>query len=724
MARRGMIGIGLLALLVGALGLVVVTEGARLLTMARVLLWFGPDEAARAWEAYTRPHALRGLVTMGPNHRLLGWPPVRWLLWKDRLATLREPLWRRKEMLGALGLGAILPLLVLLRMLWWLMPSVWFLARGIGRLTPGTSAGSARWATPAEARRDYGPRKRLRRALGLVPRAPLFVVGRCGRRALPLSAERQGLNILALGLPGEGKSTTIVIPNLQREGAGGRPVRSLIVADPKGECYKAAGAILAARGYNVKRLDFYDEREGAPGYNPLAHIHTASEALVFARAWITNTRGQGEVSGSDAFWDSTGYLLLQSAILHLNHQYRARTGHAAPLIRLLALFNTEKWDTLKDELLGSPCPEAVEAIRGFMGGIDITPRVGGSALVGLIVKFSVLNDLAIARTTAHDAIDVQAINDPTAPPLALFVILTPGMEEVLRPLTGCLFMQVFDELVAVANARPDQKLTRGVFCYLDEVGTVGVIAGLPRRLATLRSAGAPMLLACQDTIQLDTLYGPEGRRLITSTCQCHIIFAGVGQEDAAWVSTRLGTATVVGRGASAGRNREQLLVGQGGYNRGEVGRPLMTPEEIQQLPEGYLILNGLHARPILLRALPWYKVRRLRRLAARANALQRRRAHLSVAQTPPQSMPWEMEIEMERDREPARGASPIAPTEPDTATPEEPATEKTVATPAPAPDKAAATSPRTPRAKAPAKGRKAPVAVPDDDPFAAASRDA
>ncbi len=244
---------------------------------------------------------------------------------------------------------------------------------------------------------------------------------------------------------------------------------------------------------------------------------------------------------------------------------------------------------------------------------------------------------------------------------------------------------------------------------------------MPRRLATLRSAGVGLMLAAQDTIQLDTLYTPEGRRLITSTCQAHIVFGGVGQEDAAWVSSRLGTATVVGKSANAGRQRGDILVGQGGYTRGETGRPLLTPEEIQQLPEGYLILNGLHARPTLVRAVPWYKVRALRHLAARANELGRRRAHLPVAQTRAPHIPWDME--MERDREPARGASPIAPTEPATATPEEPATEKTVATPAPAPDKAAATSPRTPRAKAPAKGRTAPVAVADEDPFAAASKD-
>ncbi len=68
-------------------------------------------------------------------------------------------------------------------------------------------------------------------------------------------------------------------------------------------------------------------------------------------------------------------------------------------------------------------------------------------------------------------------------------------------------------------------------------------------------------------------------------------------------------ATVVGRLASAGRDREDVLVGSGGYNRAEVGRPLMTPEEIQQLPEGYIIVNALHARPVLARTLPWYRAR-------------------------------------------------------------------------------------------------------------------
>lgn len=611
---KALLGIAAAALL--ASGLALLLDGEQLVRTVLGVVWWAPDNAARAWETYMRPHGLHGLVT---GHM----QAVHWLPWAHRLHALSEPLTRQKQMHVALLIIAGVLALIVLRILWRIAPSVWFLARGVGRLKAGTTQGSARWATPREGRRQLGPTWPLLRKIGVLHKEPPFVIGRAGRHTLTLSAKRQNLNVLAIGVPGEGKSSAIVIPNLLCEGERGRSRRSIVVSDPKGECHAAAGAVLAARGYRVQRLDFYDDSGQGAGYNPLAHVNTPSQALVFAKSWIVNSRGRGEVGASAEFWDSTATLCIAAAALHLNHVYRAKGHQAAPLAQLAGLFN-EDWETLKETLLSSPCAEAQDAMRGFLSGLDMNQRLGGSVLVGLVVKFSVLNDPAVARVTARDSLDFRAMGDDTTDPLALFVVLTPGMEDVLRPLTGTLFMQLFDELVATANTRPGNALARRVFCYLDEVGTVGVIAGLPRRLATLRAAGVGMLLAVQDTIQLDELYLSEGRRTITSTAQCHIVFSGVGQEDAAWVSTRLGTATVVGRGASAGRNREELLVGQGGYNAVEVGRPLMTPEEIQQLPEGLMIVNALHARPIVARALPWYRVRSLRRIAAQARRQQAR----------------------------------------------------------------------------------------------------
>lgn len=255
-------------------------------------------------------------------------------------------------------------------------------------------------------------------------------------------------------------------------------------------------------------------------------------------------------------------------------------------------------------------------------------------------------------------------------------------------------------------------------------------------------------------------YEPAGRRLITSTCQVHIIFGGVGQEDAAWVSSRLGTATVIGRTANAGRQRGELLVGQGGNTRGETGRPLLTPEEIQQLPEGWMILNGYHARPALVRAVPWYKVGALKRLAARANARRRRAERAPVARGPEWEMRRDRELTTvspravpavplatsataatvleEQQEEPARSPEALVTTEIPLAsaprTSPEPRSTPPVAQAATARRESrptvrgdrSATPPRAPRAKAPAKerGARPRITVPDDDPFATATQDA
>ncbi len=582
-----------LILMLGAFG-VVATQGTRLAalrTQATEVVWLGPDELARISEAYLRPHLLAHIDRI---------PAVRWVGWNDRRRTLTEPPRRRARMrVAAALLGGVL-LLGLLRVVWGLLPALWFLVRGVGRLSPGTTAGSARWATAREARRAYGPRWGRLRALGLLAHETPFVVGRAGRRVIALSEKRQNLNVLALGVPGEGKTAATVIPGLLRETGA----RSVFSSDPKGECWRTTAPVLATRGYNVQRMDFLDP-DGAQ-YNPLAHVRTPSDALAFAQGWIFATRGMGEEGGSEQFWDGTASLMIVAAVLHLNHDYRARTGQAAPLAALPALFSGEEYDALEDTLMRSPCREAQDAVRGFMVGLKMHGRLGGAVLVGLVVKFTALNDPAIAASTARDDLDFTAMGRTDAAPLGLFVVLTPHKEDVLRPLTSCLFMQMFAELMSEANTRARNKLARSVMGYLDEIGTVARIRGLPQDLARLRAAGVGMVLACQDTIQLDELYSPAGRRTLTTTCQTHLIFAGIGQEDAAWVAQRLGTATVVGHGANAARTREQVLVGQGGYSRAEVGRPLMFPEEIQQLPEGTLILNGLHARPILLGVEPRY----------------------------------------------------------------------------------------------------------------------
>ena len=57
-------------------------------------------------------------------------------------------------------------------------------------------------------------------------------------------------NVLAVGAPGSGKTTSIVVPNLLQAND------SYIVSDPKGRLYRQYARYFKSKGYNVKLLDF------------------------------------------------------------------------------------------------------------------------------------------------------------------------------------------------------------------------------------------------------------------------------------------------------------------------------------------------------------------------------------------------------------------------------------------------------------------------------------
>jgi len=165
---------------------------------------------------------------------------------------------------------------------------------------PGTSHGSARWATAAEVRA-----LRPRRAGGDL------VVGEVGRwRPRPVAIPEGQLyeHTLLVAPNGTGKTAGLIVPNLLAE--AGR--RSLVIADAKGELAKLTGAHLrdVLGDDRVRVLDFLDPALSV-GYNPLAYVTDAASAALFAEAWVANTG-----TSKEAFWDNAARTLIGAAALH------------------------------------------------------------------------------------------------------------------------------------------------------------------------------------------------------------------------------------------------------------------------------------------------------------------------------------------------------------------------------------------------------------------------
>lgn len=593
------------ALLVAFL-VVAASVGVALLARPLLVVAYHTVYVAVAWPAQTAVsayettrHAHWLTTTQHKGWRIIGW--ARWMLpaWRERnyhavqAATQHATLvrWGMLTEVAAVVLLAVVPFL---RTLW---GPLWFVLGRAGRLTPGTAHGAARWASQQDAWRW-----RPQRGGGS------FVLGRVvgmRRRIIALPDALVYVHSLLVGRSGSGKST-LLIGVLLRE-IDRRLPRSLVVVDPKGELYERTSAALS-RTHRVVRLNFYDPT--GCGYNPLRHIGADPErALDFARTWVANTRRVDSSEGG--FWDDTVLLLIQACALHLNALNTPGT-----LSQLAAYLSRTDIKAMHRELLESPDLNARDAAQGFLQHLKADPTLAEKVLTGLPLRFMGLKGDAIQAVTDHDDLDFVGMGSADGRPTALFVQLTPGREDTLRPFTAVLFGQMWDAQVAFANTCPAKALPRPILNIVDEAGTIGCIAGLLHALNRNRSAHIGILLAFQSPTQMVEQYGPDAPAAFEDGCNNLLFFAGAGPTTAQWMSDTLGQRTVVSAGASASRQRDRVFTQGGGKSKSEVAAPLIAADELRGLPKGTLIVSAANERPFMVRVIRWDTTRLRRRQGA------------------------------------------------------------------------------------------------------------
>ncbi len=574
-------------------------------------------EIAAAWP----PHVVATLPRVHLIPRLEhGWRPLSWGAWTDpharagRIKEINGPTSLGTAMRTGLWIEAGLVLLIVLALLRGAWAPLWFVVGRAGRLTPGTAHGSARWAGQRDARRW-----RPRRGTGS------FVLGRVIglRRTIALPDALTYVHSLLVGRSGSGKST-LLLGLLLRE-RDRRVPRSLVVVDPKGELHDLASAALS-RTHHVLRLNFYDPR--GVGYNPLTHIGADPErALDFARAWVANTRRQDSSEGG--FWDDTVLLLIQATALHLNALNKPGT-----LSQLAQYLSRTDIKAIQRELLESPDLNARDAAQGFLMHLKADPTLAEKVLTGIPLRFMGLKGEAIQAVTDHDDLDFEGMGLCEGRPVALFVQLTPGRQDTLRPFVAVLFGQMWDAQVALANTYPDKALPRPILNLIDEAGTIGCIAGLLHALNTLRAARIGVLLAFQSPTQMSDEYGVDAPAAFEDGCNNLLFFAGAGPTTAEWMSTALGMRTVVSASAGASRERERVFTQGGSRSKSEAGAPLIAADELRALPRGTLIVSAANERPFMVRVIRWDKTR-LRARAGCVDSLHTARSRPQETRTAP-----------------------------------------------------------------------------------------
>ena len=390
-----------------------------------------------------------------------------------------------------------------------------------------------------------------------------------------------------------------------------RGVRSLVITDLKGELTERTYAAMS-RHHRCQVLNLVSPGTSV-GYNPLAHIRTALDAMVFAQTWIANT-GQ---SSAEPFWDSAAKYLITAVVLHLNATQP--DGATLTHVRKFLMLGSAK---IMGALTDSPDADVKEAMDGFTADLERNEKLQGSIFVELPLRFQLMADPRVQATTGRDDIDFAAMASLDAEPVALDLVLDRRMSQELKPLTACFFTQMFNAVIEIADRSPGGVLPRAILGYLDEFGNLGKIYNFPTWMTTVRSAGMGFILAVQSLAQLDIYndHGVDGKGIILEACNVKIALAKTTAEDAKWFSDQTGTATVLAANAGASRKRGAVLVDHGNQGYSETSRPLLTPGEVTRLATNtQLVLSG-NRPPAVVTQVRWYSKRlglfptRIRRL--------------------------------------------------------------------------------------------------------------
>ena len=466
----------------------------------------------------------------------------------------------------------------------------------LGRVRPGISHGSARWAGKRDLRRLRPPAKDRRFILGYGADGDLLAMGK-------KDIDR---HVIIVGPPGSGKSAGLIAPNLLRHVGG----ESLVIVDPKSELVDLTYAHLS-RHYEVRIVNFTNPAVSA-GYNPLAFCADPLTTTSFAESWIANT---GK-SANEPFWENAVRTLLVATVLHLNHELRADGG--ATLAHLDHFLNAQSSNEVFEALNASKSAEALKTARGFIANVRANDKTESSIFADLGPRFLCLKDQRVKDTTSRHEVDFRAMGRTQGKPIALFVALDRTKAELLRPLTATFFQQLFDELLGVADSRESHRgrLPRRVMFYLDEFGNLGAIPAMPTRVTTVRSAGMPLVMAVQTYDQIEAIYKKEGADIIIPGVGSHIALSSVKGQDARKFSEGAGETTVVSVSASRSRKRGSVIAREGGDSQGELRRSLIMPDEVTRMDEDVMLALVGNMPAVKIRQQRYYAVFGLRRRAA------------------------------------------------------------------------------------------------------------
>jgi type IV secretory pathway TraG/TraD family ATPase VirD4 len=391
-----------------------------------------------------------------------------------------------------------------------------------------------------------------------------------------------------------GKGTCVIVPTLLRY------TGSMLVIDPKGE-----NAAITARTrrdqleQTVHIVNPWGEMEDLyknlgfenATFNPLDVIDPDDpNAVAFAQSLATIICPPA--TGKEKFWQGSAADVLTAVFLWLAEA----PGEQKTLARARQIVTQSRADFLK--ILTRMVTST--AYRGAISEmvsqyIDLAPETYSAIMANLAENTKFLSDPRIKDATASSSFSLKTLLDKFT---TVYIVIPHDRIE-----THATWLRLVIAAAMQGIKSRDKRVKPHHRCMflIDEFGSIGHIADIPRDIALMSGYGLDFTLIVQGLDQLKHHYG-DAQGTILSNCAFKW-FCFVNEiETAKYLSESLGKATVrtVGKSLSSGQTQGGGTEGES-TTYGEMGRELLTPDEVLNLGREVAILLNPRGAPFYLR---------------------------------------------------------------------------------------------------------------------------
>jgi type IV secretion system protein VirD4 len=303
-------------------------------------------------------------------------------------------------------------------------------------------------------------------------------------------------------------------------------------------------------------------------------------------------------------WQKTSHALIVSTILHVLYSESEKTlTGVASFLANPALPIEQTLMKMKTTLhLGNKPHPVVASVAQEMQNKSETELSG---VVSTAMSYlSLYRDPIVARNISKSDFMINDLMN-SENPLSLYLVLPAGDIDRLMPLARMMINMASRRLTEASIGISGSPHKHKLLLLLDEFPALGCMPFFKKALGFVAGYNIKCMLVCQSYNNIYEHYG--NKNSIFDNCHIRMTMAPNDNDTAREISTTLGQKTVKRHQVNVTGRRLAPFLSNISVADQETGRSLMTPDEVQKLPDDKVILMVSKNYPAILDKIFYFK---------------------------------------------------------------------------------------------------------------------